>query len=243
MDIAPEVQTNSSDGSLSFPQRIAFAAKIAGNATELAKRAGISRRAIGTYLSGSSDPTLQRLLAIANATGIALEWLATGAGPIFTQHKAMPSAPEQPAAEPAGYLIVQQKEMHLDVIGCDDGKGQIKDACDLAFHPAWLALITRSKAADLIAYSLKAQSPVPFGLGELVLVDQHIESSRELNGIYIIKSRGMLCLRRITTLPDGRLELVGVDPSIPTLRSSRDLNGIKIIGKVVWSGGRTCSGE
>ncbi len=243
MDTAPEIKATPSDGTLRFPQRIAFAAKIAGNATELAKRAGISRRAIGTYLSGSSDPTLQRLLAIANATGISLEWLATGAGPIFTQHKAMPAAPEPAAVEPAGYLIVQQKEMYLDVIGCNDDKGVIKDASDLAFHPEWMAMITSSKTEDLIAFSLKAQYVLPFGLGELVLVDKRIESEGELNGIYIIKSRGMICLRRITTLPDGQLELVGVDPSIPTLRSNRDLNGIKIVGKVVWSGGRTCSRE
>ncbi|MEW5757277.1 MAG: helix-turn-helix domain-containing protein [Pseudomonadota bacterium] len=243
MDTAPELSAESNLRNLSFPQRIAFAAKIAGNATELARKTGISRRAIGTYLSGSSDPTLQRLLAIADATGIALEWLATGAGPIFTQHKTVAEPCNRPSGETPDYVIVPQKEMNLDVIGCNDGKGPIKDACDLAFHPAWLTLITQSKTEDLIVFSLKASYPLPFGLSELVLVDKHIGPVHELNGVYIIESRGMICLRRITSMVDDRVELVGVDPAYPTIRNNRDLNGFKILGKVVWTGGRTCSGE
>lgn len=67
-----------------FTQRMAYVARLAGNATLLAKRTGISRRAIGTYLSGDSDPTRERLVNIAGVAGVSVEWLATGNGPIFT---------------------------------------------------------------------------------------------------------------------------------------------------------------
>lgn len=67
-----------------FTQRMAYVARLAGNATLLAKRTGISRRAIGTYLSGDSDPTRERLVNIAGVAGVSVEWLATGNGPVFS---------------------------------------------------------------------------------------------------------------------------------------------------------------
>lgn len=66
-----------------FTQRMAYVAKLVGNATVLARRTRISRRAIGTYLSGASDPTRERLVAIAEAAGVCVRWLATGEGPVF----------------------------------------------------------------------------------------------------------------------------------------------------------------
>lgn len=67
-----------------FTQRMAYVAKLVGNATVLARRTKISRRAIGTYLSGASDPTRERLVSLAQAAGVCVRWLATGEGPIFS---------------------------------------------------------------------------------------------------------------------------------------------------------------
>ncbi|MCA1909239.1 MAG: helix-turn-helix domain-containing protein [Magnetospirillum sp.] len=68
---------------MAFAGRMEFAAKQAGNATRLAESTGISRRAIGDYLSGNAEPSRPRLIAIAAAAGVRLEWLATGQGPVF----------------------------------------------------------------------------------------------------------------------------------------------------------------
>lgn len=59
-----------------------IAAKMAGNATRLAERTGISRRAIGEYLAGKAEPSRPRLVAIAAAAGVQVAWLATGEGPM-----------------------------------------------------------------------------------------------------------------------------------------------------------------
>lgn len=75
---------NSQDEQKEFTQRMAYVAKLVGNATVLARRTRISRRAIGTYLSGASDPTRERLVAIAEAAGVCVRWLATGDGPVFS---------------------------------------------------------------------------------------------------------------------------------------------------------------
>ena len=53
-----------------------------GSAEKLAKRTGMSSRIIGKYLSGDSLPGLDKLVALADAAEVNLQWLATGGGPM-----------------------------------------------------------------------------------------------------------------------------------------------------------------
>ncbi|HCF58081.1 MAG TPA: hypothetical protein DFS52_08825 [Myxococcales bacterium] len=59
---------------------MADAARVAGGAQALAERVGVSRRMIGEYMAGRSDPSRERLVKIADASGVSLEWLAAGRG-------------------------------------------------------------------------------------------------------------------------------------------------------------------
>ncbi len=74
-----------SPSSSSFAARMLETAKLAGNASRLAAACGISRRAVGDYLSGKAEPTRPRLVAMAKAGGVSVEWLATGEGPMRSQ--------------------------------------------------------------------------------------------------------------------------------------------------------------
>ncbi|WP_019644197.1 helix-turn-helix domain-containing protein [Novispirillum itersonii] len=74
-----------------FQERMDTAARLAGNATRLAEKTGISRRAIGEYLAGKAEPSRLRLIAIAAAAGVRIEWLATGEGPIPARSGANPT--------------------------------------------------------------------------------------------------------------------------------------------------------
>ena len=65
---------------LSFPERIKSIIELAGSAEKLAHSAGMSARVIGQYLSRKSDPTRKKLIALANAVDVNIEWLATGKG-------------------------------------------------------------------------------------------------------------------------------------------------------------------
>src|ERR1035438_2564143 len=64
-----------------FGERILKIIHKVGNAQKLAKLTGMSGRAIGQYTTGSTDPTRKRLLALAKAGNVSVEWLATGIGP------------------------------------------------------------------------------------------------------------------------------------------------------------------
>lgn len=58
-----------------------FLCELAGGPGELARKSKLSRRVIDKYRSGNSDPSRERLIALADAGGVSVEWLATGKGP------------------------------------------------------------------------------------------------------------------------------------------------------------------
>lgn len=64
-----------------FKNRIKYAINKMGNATVLAKKTGITRQAIGSYAGGDTDPTREKLILIADAANIYIDWLAAGRGP------------------------------------------------------------------------------------------------------------------------------------------------------------------
>jgi transcriptional regulator with XRE-family HTH domain len=67
---------------LSFSDRIQMIIKLVGSAEKLANNSGMSARVIGQYLAGKTDPTRKKLIALATAASVNIEWLATGNGPI-----------------------------------------------------------------------------------------------------------------------------------------------------------------
>ena len=65
-----------------FHERVNTIVGMAGGPAALAQKSGLSRSVIDKYRAGESDPSRQRLIALAKAVGVTLEWLATGKGPM-----------------------------------------------------------------------------------------------------------------------------------------------------------------
>ncbi len=65
-----------------FSERIRKIIELSGSAEKLANNSGMSSRVIGQYLAGKSDPTRLKLIALADAALVNVEWLATGKGPM-----------------------------------------------------------------------------------------------------------------------------------------------------------------
>jgi len=77
-----------------FIERMNVAIIRAGGVGALAEKASLSRAVIEKYRRGQSDPSRLRLIAMANAADVALEWLATGSGPL-TRDKERPEFDEE----------------------------------------------------------------------------------------------------------------------------------------------------
>jgi DNA-binding phage protein len=65
-----------------FPSRMNVALEQAGGVAALSRKSGLSDGVIQKYRKGDSDPSRSRLVAISRASGLAVQWLATGEGPM-----------------------------------------------------------------------------------------------------------------------------------------------------------------
>ena len=57
--------------------------EIAGSAQRLSEMSGLGYTTIQQYLSGTADPSRTSLIALSRATGVRVEWIATGEGPVY----------------------------------------------------------------------------------------------------------------------------------------------------------------
>ena len=78
---------------MSVSERIRKCAEVAGSGDELARKAGIPRRTLETYLTGESDPKAIRIAAICHATGVNGHWLLTGDGSMMLSDASTPAVP------------------------------------------------------------------------------------------------------------------------------------------------------
>jgi phage repressor protein C with HTH and peptisase S24 domain len=97
-----------SDQAETLQDRMRIAADRVGNASALSRVTGISRRSIGEYLAGDAEPSTSRLVAIADAAGVSVEWLATGrgAGPEADGASAASAPPHRVGPAVSGQFIV-----------------------------------------------------------------------------------------------------------------------------------------
>lgn len=66
-----------------FTERMKEVVGLAGGITELSKKSGLSKGVLHKYINGESDPSRLRMIAMTDATGVSLEWLALGEGPMM----------------------------------------------------------------------------------------------------------------------------------------------------------------
>lgn len=86
-----------------------------GGVGALAEKAGLSRAVIEKYRRGQSDPSRLRLIALASAGGVSLEWLAAGAGPVCRDQ----ARPEFDEARLRKTIVALEKEFR-SVLGKPD---------------------------------------------------------------------------------------------------------------------------
>ncbi len=81
--------------------RLKLACSQGDGVDETAKKAGIARRTFGNWLKGKGQPRSDDLVAIAKTSGVTIEWLATGRGPMREAERVgatpVPEAVQKPA--------------------------------------------------------------------------------------------------------------------------------------------------
>lgn len=203
--------------------RLSELVALVGSASALAKRAGISHSGLSRYMSGG-DPSRKVLVALAQAAGVSLDWLATGAGT---------RRPEPPPALPTSTLrLVPYLSEGASALN-DVAPSERKDFTAQAFCFRWLSKHGLD-STQLSALEVRGDSMAPtLRAGNIVLIDtesKQIEDDR----IYLIRDSDHLLIRRLQVEIGGQVRALADNPLHREFFVA--LDAIKILGRVVWSG-------
>lgn len=220
-----------------------------GSARKFASMAGIPPSTLQRVLEGGR-PNVDILVAIAQAGGVTVDWLATGEGPKWRAELVAEAERVLSVAEggdgdlPAGvdltdFVFLPRLEVRAGAgAGAAVHSEQVVDF--LAFRAAWVRQRLGLDPRDLVLIEAVGDSMEPtISSGDLLLIHTGEPRVRD-NAIYAIGVDGDLMVKRIQRRMDGTLLVSGDNPAykpdeIPPGRAGE----LRVIGRVVWAGGRT----
>lgn len=229
-----------------FKNRMSIAANLAGNATELSRKTGISRRAIGTYLSGTSDPTRERLIAIAKVAGVSLEWLATGYGggeqiegnqdirlaEVASQARIASEDQQYDELPVAYYEVSSECFASMDLLDLENTKA-------LYFSPDLLESLDFVDYMNLRAVCIVGKRVTPLGVGNILLIDCDDDVMKQKEpGVYLLQKNGKVQVSIAYPYEAKYIRIISYqgDDTSEILDSSR--SDVVVLGRVIWSCGK-----
>lgn len=194
-----------------------------GSANSLATAAGVSEGALRKWVQGTSEPTRDRLVAVARAAGVNVAWLATGNGPKDRSGKV-----ETPLLE--GFVTLQQVGHQGESL--KDGKA----AMGLAFSTSWLEVRDEPSGENLATVQVPDDSMAPLLPAGSVLVVERINSGITRDGIYALVLESTLLVRRLQKMPGGQIEASAESGTYQPFRFHPNDSDVTILGRAIWAG-------
>jgi phage repressor protein C with HTH and peptisase S24 domain len=213
------------------------------SADRLAKATGVSPSAFRKWLKGVAEPGRDRLVALAEAAGVNVSWLARGDGPqpdplVLAARARSPQSTEL-AGNPhiAQFLVLPRREKPA---AAGSGSHAANAPTEfIGFKHDWLRTAFDRDPGDLVLEIAIGESMEPdIRNGDLLLVDTTDRTFRNF-GIYVIDARGERLVKRVQRKFDGSLILIS-DNKIyqPESISAELAKEVHVIGRVLWRGGR-----
>lgn len=203
--------------------RLRIAVRDAGGGAAVAKRGGVPLGTLNNYLAGR-DMRAEGLVTLARATGVRLEWLAAGDGPMRVGE-----------AEPAsGTVVVARYDARAAAgrraLGAD---ARVIEA--IHFSEAWVRTVLRRNPQDLAIIEAFGDSMEPtIKDGDVLMLDTAI-TDLVSGRIYVVDLGGELLVKRIQRRLNGALLVLSDNDRYPPeeLQPS-DAAPLRIVGEVVW---------
>jgi phage repressor protein C with HTH and peptisase S24 domain len=201
-----------------------------------AKRCSISDGLLGAYIRGEKTPGMDKLVTIANAGGVSVDWLATGRGPKSPRESRTSVGPE-----PSGYIAIPLYDIRASA-----GHGAVNEpvstaAADaLMFKEDWIRFELGATPANLFLVRVSGDSMEPtLRAGDVILIDRSA-SRPDREGIYLMRMGEMLLVKRLQALPGGRIRVTSDNAAFEPwmLEADKQSEEVQIYGRVVWSGRR-----
>ncbi len=213
------------------------------SADRLARAMGVSPSAFRKWLKGEAEPSRERLVALANAAGVGIAWLAKGEGPPprFQGATDGRGSTAEGGFDPDKFLLLPK---HVETAAASAGAvtpapPDAQASAFIAFGHDWVRRSFGIGPEDLMLESAVGESMTPtIQDGDILLIDSTDRRFREF-GIYVLEYAGARLVKRVQRKLDGSLLLISdnavYEPErIPTERAGE----AKVLGRVVWSGGK-----
>lgn len=220
-----------------FSERVMMLAQNVGGIMELAKRADLSHQVVRKYVRGVSDPSRQRLIALARAGNVRLEWLATGEGEMHADAAGTGMA-SRGQARPYGHgpgdlvpvPLIGTSRLDLDCAlqpeavppdgGPPDG-GPPGGGPPGGGEPALIYLDMRHmpdlpglQASQLAIHVMRGDSMEPtIPANTPVLIDRSADGARPADDVFVFCLEGRVLMKRLQWLPGRRLRVRSDNPT------------------------------
>ena len=211
--------------------RLELAIAQAGGPTAVARRADMYLSTLHRYRAGRELPS-SALVSLSRATGVRLEWLATGEGPMQGENPVV-TAPKPPP----GYVFLPLVEARA-AAGSHGGLSSDNIVDFIAFSEGYVRQTLHRNPQNLALLTASGDSMDPtIRDGDLLLVDtsaRRIEGSR----IYVLAIGGALMVKRIQLRLDGSV-VVKSDNAVyeSEVVPADQTSALKVIGEVIWQAG------
>jgi phage repressor protein C with HTH and peptisase S24 domain len=188
----------------------------------------ISERSLGNYERGDRVPDAKFLQLMAVNSGINVNWLLTGNGP-------MKLADLKTAASP---IQIPRYGVQLSA---GDGHWNEDELTPLDYIPFTKEFLQkklgRKSTNDLLILEASGDSMVPtIAEDDLVLVDQRMKVRTD--GVYAFIQDGLARVKRFRFMAGGKVQIVSDNREIypPETLSNEEAEYLHIIGRVRWIG-------
>ena len=215
------------------------------SADRLARAVGVSPSAFRKWLRGEAEPSRERLVALADAAGVGVAWLAKGDGPEprFPELAGSTGAQTASSQNDTGVnprlfvLLPKRPEAAAAGSGTPAPPSPLSEF--IAFGHDWIRTTFRLEPEDLLLESAVGESMQPTVRdNDLLLVDTTDRKLREF-GIYVLEYQGERLVKRVQRKLDGSLILISDNAIYEAERIPAErVNDVTVLGRAVWSGGR-----
>lgn len=223
-----EIDKNYADKT-AFATRLKQAAEHTGNTTLLARKAGISRPTLSDYLSAKADPPRLKILALAHAADVRVNWLMTGEGAML-----------EGAPDAEGTIGIPLYNSHLAAGGgaFNDLASAIKQ---IPFEASLLAgFVGRNGTEGLAMLMVNGDSMYPtIADGATVLIDMKAISIED--SIYAFVLDDMARVKRLRRQVSGNIEVISDNEVLypREVITPENHTQFRLLGRVRWIGNPT----
>ncbi|PKQ02772.1 MAG: hypothetical protein CVT73_17340 [Alphaproteobacteria bacterium HGW-Alphaproteobacteria-12] len=231
---------------------------------EMGKRVGVSGTTWQNYELENAAPNAH-VLARLSGEGFDINWVLTGEGQMRASQAGQTerdrAAPDPGARKMAGFAELAPLELDRERLvssgkhvlvprytvraaARDDGRTiAVEDVAlldTLTFHRDFIAHVLKADPAALIAVEAPDDTMQPtFAAGDILLADGSAPRMRG-SGIYVFAGENALIVKRLQVKLDGSITVSSDNADLypPEEIERSALDKVKIIGRVIWRGGR-----